>query len=1155
MNDPAAALVQQIESWCDDFSVPATRAVAERGLLQFRATPGIHRNALHVALLSTHASARHHAAMAVAESLLRTTDPSVLATDGPECLGQLLSACMQTNDASKHGTSALSFATKSMLTAAATISKRLYPTQEPLVRQVLSQLSQSPQPMVALAFARALLDVIGDATVAPAALPNFHAQCKAHFEARDLAEVLQLACGTIEHVAAVVTHENGSLAAPLPPALDVRLGLALEVLEKTLSWEFSGGEAEARSQGGDEYESAAAAAAAADRDDYDLAPVPLPAAWAPVVAAPSFVGALFAWAVGLGQRSSDPSAAVKLHRIFASVRILCCAPALAAALVSSPSTATNGNGDGRVVFCDAVVQGMRGCLRVLTAASHFATHLLTGISGTVRALLLHFPVDQVLVSVGGFWDLMAEVAQVTVSTVRQSSRANRSEEERTGMEEASAELIGMWARLADQTVRLEAEHRAPPGLSAHLGPLASAIVVAFAECKAGTTASDTALNDPYQSTDSGDGNGDYGDADFSDDDSDDMGLAKDWEMYEDVLCDLAQLARLDPAHNAAMYSQHLAAALARLHPTGDALSAGQAAAHLDAVHWLLLLSSTFLADAPAGEVPMVPMSFFSSPDAGAAVRDLVQHLMHSLATVLAHPHLVSPLVVESAWRATARLIPTYVMPNVSDYYDPRAAASPLLSTFGTGAADFLVENAGRTLAGEPAWRGEADVQAGAAAALLALAKNPRATAHLKAAPGFAALTQSVAALLSAAPGIAATAEGVTARYTEAVVRVATSSSGVDVNHGAEAIVGLVVREVEALGALPVAQLREGQQIMRLTRTLEIMDGIARAMDYNNVAVLAPPMVHFCGILPGILATIGPSSELWPSVLDVFVHVYYGDKLAMMPDETAVAIAESFVSVVRQYAQSDLGSGDAAHQSAAAAMAADEERWPALVQILEVLQALAEDADRLSSATAAGAVWQAIGPFVTDDDALGVPSVAVRVAEFVHTRVTRPGAATELDASNGASYVQVLAHMLGRVAAVIPTAVATALDTIAAGPIVTATAAADGAAMVAATLVRAALALVLFSRLSPRRRHVAGTAVVRQVRHAQSVSGTAPTLVVGACVDPIAAAASPETAVRVGPLLEQLAGLLERACSMGDAGEAEFHLSWAAWLAEARAALN
>ncbi|KAJ3351327.1 hypothetical protein GGF32_004326 [Allomyces javanicus] len=524
--------------------------------------------------------------------------------------------------------------------AAAAVTKRQYTTDPNLLMMVIQQLHDPSDAdlitprlgsLFALMYVRALLDVFNDAKIAPS--PVVHTQCQRHFQTHHLNTLLKQ---VITELLRLLPVAQTQLSHFTQTTLIIRFGLACELLERHLSWDFSTHTFEPS------YTSSS---------DVDLSPVDLPAAWAPILLDPQVVPMLFAWTALAATTSSDHFR-VPLHRMFQSLNLLSCAEALPRTLSESPAEQTRAT----VAFCTSLVQGMHQLLAIM--AKQFNGPLLNGIGGILRRIGHHFAIDTVLAHVPGFLEFLKDIGRLTVVSLQLHGK---SEEERSWLEEAGQELLAMWARVASQALRLRAENSLPQAWGHDLASLANQIVQAFVHEK---------MSPPAEELD-------------EDNFSEDLDTYKDWETYEDTLTDVATLARLDAATSAAYLTSALQSTIQRF-PT---LSMDALCAHWEATHWLLLITGSFLADKAENEVALVPAELVAVP--GASVQQLAQAMLQLLDFLCATPSASSPTVMESQWWVLERWVKCYVLAAREEY----SHAGPLLDAFGASALQFVVVRA------------------------------------------------------------------------------------------------------------------------------------------------------------------------------------------------------------------------------------------------------------------------------------------------------------------------------------------------------------------------------------------------------------------------------------------------------------------------------
>ncbi|ORZ30307.1 armadillo-type protein [Catenaria anguillulae PL171] len=884
-------ILVQVEAACDDFNVPATRVAAETVLRSFREQPNIHPAALHIVLNSSSTSAKHHAAVAIATSVSRSRQPPNDALQLLESLVMVL--CQQpVSDSTPYWV-------KSVAIAAAAIVKRLYNDQQNLAMSVIQQLcGQEPGTsmlLAALLFSRALIDVMCDGTFSPP-IVSFHTLVKQHFQTHTLVQVLLFSLQQLE-----------SSAAHLDPghsASHAHFGLALEVTEKCLSWPFLG-----------------------DSDvSSDIAATFLPESWAGHIMSPRFVDFLFSLAVHLSRLQY--SATLHLHRVFQCIGILCCSPSLAKQLIIQDA-----QGPGEVAFCTAVVRGLQTLLAAL--ASAFSGPLLNGVCAVLRRLHHHFALDTVLSHVSGLDMFLLSVAQATTGTLAGS---RRSEEERTWLEEASSELLGMWSRLLSEAARLQRSNKSlHPDFVSKLSEVASSIAEAFLRNKMSTQ-----------------------EAAESDDDEEDFVGLKDWDIYEDELLDYAVIARF----NATMHANVLATLLAQIQ--GHVTSATEVTiAQMDATHWLLICVGVFLADDLDSELCLVPDLFLAEP-AATQVLALCNHLLALAAGIVQKSNVMSPMVTESCWWALTRFFGCYTC-IAHEEYDPAFGSTALAVAFQAQVWDDIVQLALSTLA---IWHGEQGVVERVGAFAVAASRQKRICTVLAAQPIlFPQLVTAVVDGLrhgsfpsSAAP-----------LYLKAIVRVSTHGGNHDL---ATRVISFICGTFHQMLSLPPKDLMLEENMDRLSRCLEMAGGAVLGLGIGHIDHFIVPLLEIVHTLPQMMESTKRCSTLWLPIFETFASFVQSGAMDFLQDDELLSFVSCFEHLVRDYVSWCM-SQNMSHL--ALASAGDERQWT-LLRILDVVAALVEVRGTSNVVSRALSAFSSMLPLLHDSKALQVPTIAIQATQ-------------------------------------------------------------------------------------------------------------------------------------------------------------------------------
>ncbi|KAI9188974.1 hypothetical protein H9P43_000396 [Blastocladiella emersonii ATCC 22665] len=1056
-------VLRQVDSACEDFQVGATRVAAEKMLMQFRDTPNIHAPALYVFQHSTLPFAKHTAAAAVAQSITRANPTPA---DAADYANQLVSFVVQAGDPTL-------FWAKGAVLSAATIVKRLYPTQPQLAWTIFSQLVQSANPVdgsIAYLFFKSLLEVFSDRSVGPT--PAFHQQCQSHFQSQELVKYLQ------QIAIEIVQQYHAAQAAPqgLDQVSMHRARLCVELLENVLTWDFR-------------------VSATSTEPLPELAPVELPAAFAPIVLDPNFLATLYGWVI-FASRSSK--GAILTHRAFQSLYALSCSPDLPAGVGPVAET--------RVAFCTSMVQGMHQLLQAL--AGQFRGTMLNGISGILRRLNHHFPMDTVLSAVPGFLNFLNDVGRLTVMSI---PMYGRSEMERTVLEEANVELIAMWARVGSQTVRLSAEGRIPAALVAQLGQIATQIVHAFVQEK--MTPDPKAIE--------------------SDEEDEDFGVLKDWDTYDEALADIACLARMSPAANATFLAGLVHQVIARV----PSLTPDTMVAHYEGTHWLLLITGAFFSDFAENEIALIPAEILAAPDAAGPIRALGEAILGLLQFLSENPAACSPTVMESQWWDVERFVKCYVCPDASEYSDTGA---PLLQAFGPATLQFTLARAAVMF---DQWSGEADVLLQVSRVLLAISKVRTLRAAVIGLPEFAALVMQFLAKVQGFP------DAVYSGVMEALVRIATAAG--DRDAAGQQMTGSIIATISGeFSALAQARdLQSPQNMQRLVRVLEMLNGVACAVDIGNMSALAGHVVPFFVAFPQMMASAGGHAELWLPVFDILVHFAEGDVFAFLDESLAQPVFVAMVGLVRGYL-STLPPPPAPGANASLVM--DEEQRSILCRIVELLTMLTEERGRPDMLATVLAAWSLVSPYTTSQAALEVPSICIAVAKWTRVLVQIHGAALSESGVAALPLAHFLPAPLSAVdhiwaplarswaymvtACPIVSATTTALDAIAAIDV----AAGACPAACADSLLATLLTLGLFHRLNSEHRVPLAHATYALLKGRATGVMAAGQAILGT--------RSPAEAAAAAPLLERIVALVQ--APSADA----FVEPFLVWLVDAKAAI-
>ncbi|KAI9593610.1 armadillo-type protein [Syncephalis fuscata] len=864
------SILQQLETACADFQVPAKQAAAEKVLVGFKRTPNILPACRYILEHTTTPLVQFHTALAIREALVR--EYALLSKqDITDVRDYLLRLCYEHESLER-------FVREQLLHAYAVIFKRSWMDLDDNERDhVFLQTENLLQTaghsrLVALALYNALLDEFSSTKASRIGLTlHYHQECKISFTENYLLRVFQAILRVI-HQEIQGRQVNDAL----------RYGTLL--LEKVFSWDFTQRRRFTLSR----------ESAISDQEIRGETP-DFPLAWRETLLDPAVLSFFFE---AYDVLRHDENTAHRARQCLIQLS------GIHGAIIDGHATALG--------YASVMMRGYEKLIAIQPSIpKQHDSHgpYLLGLCQMMQRLVSTTSVT-VLCDVEGFYRTMSETAKLTVQCLRDTVN----ETEDSWNMEAFDELLNLWIKLSGNTyLPLVAEEKLEAGTVEHyredrialtkfIESVCQHVVDTYLETR--LEAAKHAMKEEEEEEDSG----------FNDQD-----------VFGDQLMGIARLARLIPHYALSNIHRLLADRMSRLAPFLESASSSEDQHNFlhflhEHTHWLLMIVGYVLADTADGEYPIVPVSFLklsnsqaiNGPD-GDQVVQLLNLVLKLLSMLALNPNTAeasycSPLVTETLFWCLERCIKTYLFINEDDYKN--TISRNLIQAFGQQekggqgeqVLDMLVQLTHRHVI---LWNAEPDVLTQIIRLLNAFANSSTLRDRVLNIGAFAGLMNLMTTQIEQLPKHF-TGKFEIVRVMSRIILFSQNSDKRDYYVGS--LMEVIQKRYTSTVKRPdFAQVYQNSDIVEHVRSMvEMLDGFAQSMGTTNADLVYRFCLQYFESMVELVRIYRHHPEMITDIISFFASLFENMDFERLPSDAPRVICQVVMALLKAYEEATQG---------------------------------------------------------------------------------------------------------------------------------------------------------------------------------------------------------------------------------------------------------